>query len=176
MDFESLWDKALKGTEVVRSRITDLATFEATPLPYIFVAESSVNAGDTVVRQGQVMVERAALIMPTPRFEGFELEDGLQVSEDALLNFFLVRGIRFPSLRYRHEHSSLTVREGSLQQAVTFYREQLQQREDVHTGLVLGPEDAWQLSILILVGQAVVRSAEGDVRRLLDEWRRKHEH
>ncbi len=174
MDLEALWQKALKHTEIIRSRMTELATFETTVLPYVFLAESGVNAGDTVVRKGQVLVERPSLILPSPQFNGFEFEGGLQFSEDAVLNFLFVRGIRFPSLRYRHELSALDIREGSLQQAVDFFGEQLQRAEDTRTGLVVGPEEAWQLSILILVGSLVSRSLEGDLRRLLDTWHRRH--
>jgi hypothetical protein len=36
---------------------------------------------------------------------------------------------------------------------------------------VVGPEAAWQFSILLLVGALVVRSAEGDLRRILESWR-----
>lgn len=37
----------------------------------------------------------------------------------------------------------------------------------------MGPEDAWQFSLLLLVGALVVRSAEGDLRRILEEWRKR---
>ena len=103
MNIEELWDKALKKTEILRSRVHELETFRATILPYVFLAESGLNRGDTVVRQGQVVVERPALIMPSAQFQGFEFESGPGVSEDAVLNFLFVRGVRFPSLRYRHE-------------------------------------------------------------------------
>ena len=173
MDIQELWDKALKHPEIIRARAQDLATFETTALPYIFLAESSLNAGDTVVRKGQVLVERPSLILPSPRFEGFEFLQDLQVSEDAVLNFLLVRGVKFPSLRYRHELSSLDIREHSLHQAIDHFAEQLKQAEDIQTGLVVGPEDAWQFSVLILVGGLVIRSTEGDLRRLFNEWRKR---
>ncbi len=173
MDIEELWSRALKQTEIIRARLQELATFEATPLPYIFLAESSLNSGDTGVRKGQIMVERPSLILPSPQFQGFEFEQELHISEDAMLNFLLVRGVRFPSLRYKHELSSLDLREGSLQQAITAYHDQLKQAEDIHTGLVVGPEDAWQCSVLILVGRLVIRSAEGGVRRLLEQGKRR---
>jgi len=35
----------------------------------------------------------------------------------------------------------------------------------VRTGLVIGLEEAWQFSILLLVGMLVIRSADGDLRR-----------
>jgi hypothetical protein len=45
----------------------------------------------------------------------------------------------------------------------------------VKTGLVIGLEDAWQFSILLLVGMLVIRSAEGDLRRFLDDWRKRQQ-
>lgn len=175
MDLQELWTKALKETEIIRSRATELATFETTALPYIFLAESSINAGDTVVRKGHVLVERPSLILPSAQFQGFAFEDAVRASEDAIMNFLLLRGIRFPSLRYRHELSSLDVREGSLQDAITQFTDSLTRAEDIQTGLVAGPEEAWPFSILILVGACISRSAEGDVRRLLEEWRKNHQ-
>lgn len=173
MDLEGLWNKALKQTEIIRARLQDLATFETTAMPYVFLAESGLNAGDTVVRTGQVLVERPSLILPSPQFEGFEFDQDHRVSEDAVLNFLLVRGVRFPSLRYHHELSSLDLREGSLQQAIDHFSGRFKQAEDIQTGLVVGPEDAWQFSVLILVGSLVIRSTEGDLRRLLEDWRKK---
>lgn len=175
MSLEELWDKALKQTEIIRSRMLELATFETTVLPYVFLAESSLNAGDTVVRRGHVLVERPSLILPSPQFNGFAFEHDLHLSEDAVVNFLLVRGIKFPSLRYRHELSSLDLREGSLQQTIDHFSNQLTRAEDLSTGLVVGPEDAWQLSIMMLVGSLVSRSLEGDLRRLLEAWRKRQQ-
>lgn len=174
MDLEDLWDKALKGTEIVRTRAHELATFETTAVPYVFVAESGLNVGDTVVRKGQVLVERPSLILPSPHMEGFAAGSDALTSEEALVNFFLVRGIRFPSLRYRHELSSLDLREGSVQQAIDAITAALQYAEDLRTSVVVGPEEAWQFSLLILVGSLMARSAEGDLRRLVEAWRARH--
>lgn len=175
MDIQQLWDEARKRTEILRMQLQDLATFDSTLVPYIFLAESSLNRGDTVVRKGQVLIERPAILLPnfSPQFDGFEVEEGLHVSPEALATFLLVRGIQFPSLKYRHQLSSLDVFEGSLQQGIEHFRDQLTKGEDVRTGLVVGPEAAWQLSLLLLVGALVVRSAEGDLRRILERWRRQ---
>lgn len=177
MDIQALWDKARKRTEIVRMRLPDLATFDATTVPYVFLAESAVNPGDTVVRQGQVIIEKPALILPhlSPHFEGFEFERDLQISEDFLTTFLLVRGIQLPSMKYRHQQSSLEVLEQSLQHAIEHYQERLTRAEDIQTGLVTGPEDAWQLSLVLLVGAMVVKSAHGDLRRLLEQWRRRRD-
>ena len=175
MDLRELWDKARKRTEILRMRLQDLATFDATRVPYIFLAESSLNAGDTVVRKGHVLIERPSIVLPTfsPHFEGFEFDETLHLSGDALATFLLVRGVQFPSLKYRHQVSSLDLFEGSLQKTIEHFSERLAAAEDITTGLVIGVEDAWQFSILLLVGALVVRSAEGDLRRILDDWRRR---
>jgi len=175
MDIEALWEEARKRTELRRMRLQDLATFDATVMPYIFLAESSLNQGDTVVRQGHVVIERPAIVLPgfSPQFEGFEFQKDLRVSDDAVATFLLLRGINFPSLKYRHQISSLDLFEGQLEKAARHFEDQLARAEDIKTGLVVGPEDAWQFSVLFLVGALVVRSAAGDLRRILDEWKKR---
>ena len=177
MDPQELWESACKRTELLRLQAQELATFEATAVPYIFLAESTVNPGDTVVRRGQVVIQRPAIVLPalSPQFEGFGDEPEWRIGGDALATFLLVRGVQFPSLRYRHERSSLDVIEASLQASIDRFTEQLTAAEDIRTGLVVGPEAAWQCSILLLVGALVVRSADGDLRRLLDRWRRRRQ-
>ena len=177
MDIQALWDNARSRTEILRLRLQDLATFEATVVPYIFLAESSLNQGDTVIRKGQVVIERPSIVLPnfSPQFEGFEFDKTVQLNNDAVATFLLVRGIQFPSLKYRHQVSSLDVLEQPLQQAINRMTEQLTMAEDITTGLLIGPEEAWQFSLLLLVGALVVRSAEGDLRRILDEWRKRQQ-
>ncbi len=175
MDIQELWDKARKRTEILRMRLQDLSSVDTTAVPYTFLAESSLNMGDTVVRKGQVLIERPSIVLPgfSPQFEGFEFEADLHVSDTTVANFLLVRGIHFPSLKYRHQVASLDVFEGSLQKAIDHFTDKLTVAEDIKTGLVVGPEDAWQFSLLLLVGALVVRSAEGDLRRILEEWRKR---
>ena len=177
MDIQALWDKARQHTEIVRLRLQDLATFEATVVPYIFLAESSLNQGDTVVRRGKVVIERPSIVLPSfsPQFEGFDFEKDLRVNDDAVATFLLVRGIQFPSLKYRHQISSLDLMEQPLQKAIEHWQQQLTVAEDIKTGLLIGPEESWQFSLLLLVGALVVRSAEGDLRRILDEWRKRQQ-
>jgi len=176
MDIQELWDNARKRTEILRLRMQELSSAETTTVPYVFLAESALNQGDTVVRRGHVLVERPSILLPgfSPQFEGFAFDKDLHVSEEAIATFLLVRGVHFPSLRYRHQTSSLDLFEGNLQKAITHFQDQLSRAEDIKTGLVIGLEEAWQFSILLLVGMLVVRSAEGDLRRFLDEWRKRH--
>ena len=172
MDMQEQWEQAVRETEIVRSRVLPLSATQATRLPYRFLAESSLNAGDTVVRTGQVVVTKPWIALPTgtPHLEGFSMDEARPIDPDFLVNFLLVRGISFPSLRYRHELSTLEVREGPLADAVAQYRRQLEEREDVTCGLLVGPENLWQWSVLIFVATLIGRSAHDDLRRLLGDF------
>lgn len=173
MDLEEKWSKALKETEILRSRISYLSTFEPTSIPYIFLAESTVNIGDTVVRRGKILVYRSEIILPEnmPQFEGFDFEKDFHVNVDTIKTFFLVRGISFPSLKYEHEFSKLDIYEGSLEKAKKYFKEELERTEDVENGLIVGPGDSWQFSILIYVGLLVIKSIPSDLRRFFKRYK-----
>lgn len=171
MDINDNWEKALQDTRVIRPRVQELFTFASTPLPYLFLSESSVNRGDTVIRQGEVVVEKPALILPSnlPQFEGFDSQDSSGFNELSLTNFLFIRGVKFPSLKYNNKTQKLDVFEGALDAAVSFYLNRLEREENISTGLVSGPEDCWQLSVLIFVCSQIARSAQGDMKRIIEK-------
>lgn len=173
MDIQDSWEKALKATEIIRPRVQPLQTFEATQIPYVFLAESALNHGDTVVRKGEVTVDKPSIILPPnlPQFEGFEFDKQFSGVEDYLTTFLLVRGIRFPSMKYENKIESLDIREEKLSKALEFFSRELQRQENVTAGLVIGPEDCWQFSVLIFICSQITRSAEGDIRKLFDRFR-----
>ncbi len=175
MDIQENWEKALRKTEIIRPRVQGLSAFEQTRVPYTMLSESSVNVGDTVVRRGEVVVEKPSLILPfnLPHFEGFDFEDQMHTTEDMITNFFLIRGISFPSLRYNNRTDAIQVHEGSLSKAIEHYRSHLQKSEDVSSGLLAGPDEAWQFSVLIFVASQIMRSADGDIRSLFDDYKRR---
>ena len=169
MDLSTTWQKALKQTRLIRARVFPLSTSESTPLPYIFLGESAVNRGDTVVRKGEVLVEKPAIVLPenAPQFEGFEFDGESGMNHDFVTTFLFMRGIKFPSLKYQNQTEALELYEGHTEKAADYWNDKLAKMEDVKTGLVLGPEDCWQFSLLILVANQVLRQADGDIRKLL---------
>jgi len=174
LNIQDSWEKALKHTEVVRPRVQSLATHTATHVPYVFLGESRINSGDTVVRKGGVMLERPSIVLPfnMPQFEGFDFEKDLHVDEDLLKTFFLVRGVSFPSFKYNNKTASVDVHEGKLSQTVEHYKGLLSRQEDVASGLIIGPEDCWQFSVIIFVCAQMVRSADNDIKRLFEDYKR----
>jgi len=179
MDFNKIWARALKNTEIIRTRIQTLMTMGDTRVPYVLLSESSINEGDTVVRKGDVLVQRPSLIVPpnNPQFEGFELDsldDGHNFEQNSMINFLLVRGISLPSMHYDNKTSSLDIYEGKLSNAIKHYNDLFQQQENIKTGLISGPEDCWQFSLLIFICTQIARNAEIDMKKLLDEYKRNN--
>ncbi len=174
MNIQDIWEKAVKKTEIIRPRVTPLSSYDVTHLPYVCLSESAVNTGDTVVRRGEVMVQKPTIVLPhnMPQFEGFDFEKEMQVNEDLFRSFLLVRGVQFPAMKYNNKSYSVDVHEGSLSKAIEHHKTLLQRHENVHTGLIAGPEDCWQFSVILFVCSQIARSADGDIRRLLDDMGR----
>ena len=174
MNIEELWEKALKNTEIIRPRVKPLDTVKTTHLPYIFLAESSVNIGDCVVRKGETLVEKPTLLLPpgSPQLDGFDFRDASRQHQEMINNFFLVRGIEFPSLKYNNKTYSLDIFEGRLSRAIEKYTQELQKEENVTSGLIIGPEDCWQFSVLIFICTQIVRSADNDIKSFINRWNR----
>lgn len=174
MDIHEAWSKALKQTEIVRSRIAALQTFHATQVPYILLSESSINVGDTVVRRGEGTVDKPSVILPPniPQFEGFEFDSQHPFDENSMINFLLIRGIQLPSMKYDNKTLRIDVFEGRLQEAVKFHLRELQQKENVSCGLLIGPEDVWQFSLLIFVCSQIARNTDIDIRKLIDDYKK----
>ncbi len=176
MDLQEKWDRAVRETQILRPRLRTLLVFENTDLSYISLAKSIVNIGDTVVRKGKVVAHKPTIVLPRnfPQFEGFDFEDD-EVDENEVGRLLLMRGVSFPTLKYSNETHTIDVFEGSLDKAIAHFSRQLERREDVHRGLMVGPEDCWQFSVLIYAGTLALKSAPTDIERLFDYFR-KHGH
>ena len=173
MNFYDAWLKALKHTQIIRSRIKSLRTDDDTPMPYIFLAESMINQGDTVVRKGEVKIQKPSLILPPnmPKFEGFDLESDQRSLPNSVANFFLVRGITLPSYQYNNTTNQIDIFEGRLTKALAYYKDELQRQENVSTGLIIGLEESWQFSVLLYNCTQALKNADQDIKRLLEEFR-----
>ena len=170
MDIEELWQKAVTKTEVYRSRLRSLYTFSQTTLPYIYLAESTVNTGDVVVRRGKIVLEKPLILLPGnfPQFNGFEInEKDAHFDNDAVATFLFVRGITFPTMKYSNETHKLDVVPGPLSKVIERYKLDLEKKEDVTTGLIISPEDCWQFSVLIYVSILMAKSLPEDIRNIL---------
>ena len=172
MDIEELWEKARKKTEIIRGRVKALPTFDSTKVPYVFLGESVVNEGHTVIRKGNVTIEKPLIILPEdlPQFEGFDFKEDFDVEQGTMQMFFLMRGIRFPSLKYNNLVDKLSLEEASLAKTAEKYKKNMERRENVNTTLLLGPEDCWQFSVLLYMASLIGRCARTDIMNLMEKF------
>jgi len=175
MRLEKLWQKALKYTEIHRARLNTLYTFGPTDLPYILLTESKVNPGDTVVRKGNIRVDKPFIVLPHqyPLFEGFDFDENIKANEDEVRSFLLMRGLSFPSFKYKNRTYLLNLYEDSLKKAIEHYKKELQKKEDIRLGLIVGHDDCWQFSLLIYVATMVLKSAPYDIKKYLKRLKEK---
>lgn len=177
MDLEEKWEKATRETKIVKYRLRSLLAFDSTELSYIALAPSAVNIGDTVVREGKVVVHRPMIILPqepSAHFEGFDFRDDFEVSGDDVRRFLLMRGISFPALKYKNQTYNLDIFEGDVDKATGYFTDELEKKEDIRSGLITGPEDVWQFSVLIYVAAMAARSASTNIEQIIEKLRKKN--
>ena len=76
-------------------------------------------------------------------------------------------------MKYKNETYNISVYEGNLEKAIGFFSDQLERKEDTHSGLIVGPEDAWQFSVLIYAAAMAARSASSDIEQIIEKLKRK---
>lgn len=167
------WEKALKSTAIVRPRLKPLETFRSTTLPYIILSE--LASSRTAIRMGEVAVREPSLLLPghTPQFEGFDAEGTGATDWGLVTGFLLVRGVSFPSLKFSNKTKPTESSSEALRSAVERVMEECARREDIATAVAVGPDDSWAFSLLILVATQVARSAQGDVRKILEDLKKR---
>ena len=175
MNMYEAWNRALEKTEIIRTRVKSLLTFKDTHVPYILLSESLISKRDTVIRRGEVVVEKPSLILPSnmPQFDGFEFGDNYQGDEDAFFNFLLVRGVSITSLKYNNKTYSVDMFEGGLSEAIKHHQNLLERKEDVNTGLITAPSDCWQFSTLIFICSQIAKNSDTDVKHLIEELKKR---
>lgn len=175
MDLHDAWEKAAKETEIVRCRRQLLSPSRTEELSYVFLSESEINLGDTLVRKGKVFIDKPSIILPfhCPRFEGFGFDTDFMASDELIRTFLLVRGVTLPSFDFTNEIAGMDLQDGSLDNAVDHFRREFERTEDIDTSLIVGPGDCYQFSILVFVSAMVGRSASSDLEKLMIDLMRR---
>lgn len=176
MNLDKQWEKALDNTEIKRQKIQKLYTFRPTEIPYVILSASSINKGDTVVREGKISVDKPVVILPdnSPKLEGFDFQPDMNTNSDDINSFLFMRGIKLPSLNYNNDIYSLDIMEKSLKEAKKYHLNLLERKEDTSTGLIIGPEDCWQFSLVIYVAALIEKSAGSDIQNILRRFKNRY--
>ncbi len=172
MSISDAFEFASKNTHILRERKNTLYTFGSTRLPYIFCAESTINEGDTVVRKGEINVDKPQIILPGQEasFEGFEFEteSGETVSGEELRMIFMARGVSFPNMRYKNSGMDIRVVEEQKEQVLDKYQKYLEQEHDTRTGLLAGPDEFWTVSLMLYAGNQIARSGPDNLKEIIE--------
>jgi len=165
-DFEKKLKLARQQTQILRTRKSDLFTFGTTSLPYVFLAESLINEGDTIIRRGEVKTAKPSLIMgeDLPTFEGFSDEE----SDHKQMSFVFGRGFQFPSLNFQNNDMQLEVVSKELKAVSDEVQNEFDKTHDSRTAVISGPEESWAFSLLIYAGEMTKRSAPGNIKDMFE--------
>jgi hypothetical protein len=168
--FEECW----RATEIIREYQRMLFTFGDMELPYVLIAEHSRFKDRTVVRKGVVLLQRPQILLPSyyggPEFkEGFEHADAIP-SEAA----FLLRAMRLPYSQISNRPIAEEQMEyGSLQSALDKFCREMENQEDMETGLIKGVPDGADISLMRYSLGLAIKSAPGNVKEFFEHIRRQ---
>jgi len=163
--------KAISRTKILKSRKNLLFTFGNTILPYLIIADSSINKGHTVVRRGEVNVERPRIFFAGEEaiFEGFEFgKDDNDI--DNIKYALMCRGISFPNLTYKNSTTSLEVLNSKSDDVIYKSLNELEDVNDIRTSVIVCDESLWNLSLLHYVFTQVIRSSSSNLKEYMERY------
>lgn len=163
--------EAVRNTKILRARKNYLFTFGNTRLPYVMVANSLINAGSSVIRTGEVVVEKPQIIISndSSAFEGFDIDRSL-VDLDQVKFALMSRGISFPQMNYKNSTQFLEVVSDKLEVIIERQMNQFEDANDSRVGLIQCREDTWNLSLLHYVLTQVIRSSTSNMQEYLERY------
>jgi len=164
MDLEKKIEHAWKKTEILRQSRQLLFTFGDTELPYYVLAESLMNAGDTVVRRGEVVVQKPMIVAP-PWQRGASVE-GFSSEGEACVRLLVQRAAYIPPYRYRNQAQSMAVQAGGLSETAERIGKKLEEDDDRLVAVIKGDPDLWEVSVMRYCIERMVQSTPHNIQEL----------
>ncbi|MCL0056629.1 hypothetical protein M1N81_03620 [Dehalococcoidia bacterium] len=158
MDHDAEIEYALRHTELVRPPEQRLNTFGVTKVHYYLLAEPMDSVNETRIREGRVIAERPRIVTPSYLlnvFEGFG--DHARKQAEALL----ARYGFDPNIleyKYRNEMSNTWTLSENISQVILKINEKIDDESDPLAAILKGPDDAWQISLMMFI-MSVTRSS-----------------
>ncbi len=168
--FEECW----KATEIIREYQRMLFTFGDMEVPYVLVTEHDRFKDRAVIRRGVVMLQKPQIFLPShyggPEFqEGFEHADAIPPEAT-----FLLRAMQLPYCQIRNRPIAREHMEyGSLQSILDRFEREMENQEDTETGLIKGPSEGADVSLMRYSLGLAIKSAPGNVREFFEHLRRQ---
>jgi hypothetical protein len=153
-------------THVLRQPKQHLATFGVSNLRYYLVTEPSYDLApgveESVIRQGQVVSQRPAIVTPTYmlNLEGFS--QSAQRYMESLMSQF---GPNIPGLlyQYHNEPGGLEIISGRAPEVAQRIASDLDKQGLDSTAVILGVDDLWDVSILKFIYEYTASSLTSNI-------------
>ncbi len=168
--FKEYW----RRTEVIRKYQRMLYTFGDMELPYVFAAEHGQLRDRTVVRKGIILFQKPQILLPR-YYSGPEFKEGFEhanvIPPEAV---YLFRAMGLP---YSHITNKTIATEqieyGGLQDVLDRFNAEMDNEENVETGLIKGILDGADISLMRYSLSLVINSASENVKEFFEHLRRQ---
>ncbi|MCH7556385.1 MAG: hypothetical protein IIB56_02895 [Planctomycetes bacterium] len=168
--FNEYW----RSTEVIREYRRMLFTFGAMELPYVLVAEHDRFKDRAVVMKGVVLFQRPHILLP-PHYGGLEFKEGFEhanaIPPEAL---YLLRAMEMPYSQISNKPiADEQIEYGSLQTVLDRLNKEMENQEDIETGLIKGVLNGADISLMRYSLGLAIKSAPGNVKEFFEHMRRR---
>lgn len=168
--FEECW----RATEVIREYQRMLFTFGDMEVPYVLVTEHGRFKDRAVIRKGVVMLQRPQILLP-PYYAGLRFQEGFEHA-DAMPPeaAFLLRAMQLPYSQISNRLIASEYMEyGDLKSVLDKFEAEMESQDDTETGLIKGPPEGADISLMRYSLGLAVKSAPGNVREFFEHLRRQ---
>ncbi len=168
--FNEYW----RSTEVIREYRRMLFTFGAMQLPYVLVTEHDRFKDRAVVMKGFVLLQRPHILLP-PHYGGLEFKEGFEhanaIPPEAL---YLLRAMEMPYSQISNKPiADEQIEYGSLQTVLDRLNKEMENQEDIETGLIKGVLNGADISLMRYSLGLAIKSAPGNVKEFFEHLRRR---
>lgn len=161
---------AVELTKTVLTPARKLETFGATVINYFLVSELLDEIDRVRIREGTIHAERPRVI--TPRYLANELVDNFGEAAREYAEFISrsPQGMRIVEfgLRFRKEEENESVVQGQIRDVADQIADNIKRKREGYSGVVIGVDDAWEVSLLQFATEVVTGSAPGNLSELND--------
>lgn len=163
---------ALANAEVITAPSARLETFGATLLNYSLLTEPMDDTSRVRIREGRIQALKPEILTPAS-FTESPLEGFQSAAAEQFIRWLKKHASTISILRYGFRIRHETIRENtvtdSLDAVLDRVKKNLQDHPDPLAAIVVGVEEPWEVCLLKLLFEVVLRSAPANARALRND-------
>lgn len=166
IDYNDQVEYAVSHTELVRPPEQRLNTFGVTNVHYYLLTEPLDSVDETRIREGKVIAEKPQIVTPgylLNVFEGFG--ENARVQAEALLNRYDISP-DIMEYTYKNEVGNSWVLSEKISDVILKLAAKIDDEKDALAAIIKGPDDAWQISLMVFIMNMTRSSLQKNVTEL----------